>query len=101
MASPKLFGSLPPFPDDLQPIAEMATISLARLVSGSVSEAQAVLDACRKLGFFLLDLSGDPVGEEMIKEVDAVFEIVRETMDLKLEEKEKYNQDIPNKDFRG
>ncbi|OKL64267.1 hypothetical protein UA08_00933 [Talaromyces atroroseus] len=100
MASKTLFEATPPFPDDLQPVAEIATISLAKLVADDASEAQTMLDACRHLGFFLLDLSRDTVGEEMIKEVDQVFEMVRETMDLSTEEKVKYSSDPP-RDFRG
>lgn len=100
MASAEYFASQPAFPDDLQPIAQMATISLAKLVEGSTSEAEAVLHACRKLGFFLLDLTGDPVGEKLSAEVDAVFEVVRQTMELSTDEKHKFNHDPP-RDFRG
>jgi non-haem dioxygenase in morphine synthesis N-terminal len=100
MASKTLFEATAPFPDDLQPIAEISTISLAKLVADDTCEAQAVLDACRQLGFFLLNLSGDTVGEEMIKEVDQVFEMVREIMDLAMEEKIQHSNDPP-REFRG
>ena len=99
MASEAFFKSLPPFPDDV-PVASMSRISLAKLVAGNKSEAEAMLDACRRLGFFLLDLAGDPVGEEMIKEVDAIFGVVQKTMHLSVEEKMRYKQDVP-RDFLG
>ena len=98
MASTTLFKSLPPFPEDV-PIATISKISLAKLVSRSKSEAELMLEACQELGFFLLDLTGDPVGEAMIKEVDVVFEIVQQTMHLSMEEKIEYKQKLP--DIRG
>ncbi|EEA22350.1 conserved hypothetical protein [Talaromyces marneffei ATCC 18224] len=100
MASVKYFASQPSFPDDLEPIAQIATIALAKLVAGDTGEAETVLHACRTLGFFLLDLTGDPVGEKMIVEADAVLDIVRRTMELSLDEKNKFAQDRPN-DFRA
>lgn len=100
MASAEYFASQPAFPDDLQPIAQMATVSLAKLVTGDTGEAEAVLHACRTLGFFLLDLKGDPVGESLIAEVDALFDVVRQTMELSVVEKNKFAHDPP-RDFRG
>jgi isopenicillin N synthase-like dioxygenase len=100
MASAKCSASQPAFPDDLQPIAQIATVSLAKLVAGDTGEAEAVLHACRTLGFFLLDLTGDSVGENLISEVDAVFDVVRQTMELSMEEKNKFAHDPPG-DFRG
>lgn len=100
MASIKYFASQPSFPHDLQPIAQIATVSLAKLVAGDAREAEAMLHACRTLGFFLLDLAGDPVGERMIAEVDTVFDVVRQTMELNMDEKNKFAHDPP-RDFRG
>lgn len=100
MASAKYLASQPAFPDDLQPIAQIATVSLAKLVAGDMGEAAAVLHACRTLGFFLLDLTGDPVGEILITEVDTVFDVVRQTMELSIDEKNKFAHDPP-RDFRG
>ena len=97
MASPTLFESQPPFPDGI-PVADIPKISLRRLVTGD--DAEAMLSACCKLGFFLLDLTGDTLGEKMIKDVDAVFEIARQTMELSTAEKEKYAMDIP-RDYLG
>lgn len=100
MASTKLFDASPPFPDDLQPIADIPTISLAKLAAYDPQEAHAVLDACRQIGFFLLDLSDDAVGRSMIDEVDQIFSMIRETMDLSMEEKMKFRNDPP-REFRG
>lgn len=100
MASTKYFASQPALPNDLQPIAQIVTVSLPKLVAGDVKEADAMLHACRTLGFFLLDLAGDPIGERMIAEVDIVLDIVRQTMELSMEEKNKFAHDPP-RDFRG
>ena len=94
MASAELFKGLPSFPEDV-PIAAISRISLSKLVSGNESEAKALLDACRNVGFFLLDLAGDLNGEKMIREVDAMFKVVQNTMHLSLEEKMKYHVDPP------
>ena len=99
MASASLFSTLPTFPEDI-PVAQMSKISLANLVAGNTTEASAVLDSCSRLGFFLLDLIDHSIGREMIQEVDAVFEVVRKTMQLDMDEKTKYNQDPP-RDFLG
>ena len=97
MASAALFESQAPFPDDV-PVANIPKISLLRLVAGS--DAKAMFDACCKLGFFLLDLTGDPVGEKMIKDIDGIFEVARQTMQLSTTEKERYAIDIPH-DYLG
>ncbi|KAF2445312.1 Clavaminate synthase-like protein [Karstenula rhodostoma CBS 690.94] len=72
MASKKLFDAVPPFLKDV-PTAEMYLISLEDLTSGDASTARRVLDACQELGFFLLDLRGDALGETVIDEVDNLF----------------------------
>ncbi|KAL9064534.1 MAG: hypothetical protein Q9157_007794 [Trypethelium eluteriae] len=81
MASPLFFTSAPPFPDDV-PVAQIARISLEKLANKDAQEAKAVFDACTSLGFFLLDLRGNSVGEELIKDVDAALEATGETMDI-------------------
>ena len=94
MASPRLFDDVPPFPDDV-PTASMATISLASLAAADESDGKAVLDACQQLGFFLLDLNGDPLGETLIMEIDELFGAMKEIMNLPQDVKEKYLHDIP------
>ncbi|KAK7757420.1 hypothetical protein SLS62_000433 [Diatrype stigma] len=100
MASAKLFGDIPPFPDDV-PIAPMYTVSLASLRSGDDAAAKSVLCACQELGFFLLDLQGDDeVGKTMIEEIDQLFDAGTKIMSLPEDEKEQYLHDIP-KSFLG
>lgn len=94
MASDKLFEDIPPFPDDV-PTASMSTISLASLNSGDEVTAKRLFDACQELGFFLLDLHDDALGETLIQEIDDLFGVMKEVMNLPDEEKEKYLHDIP------
>ena len=99
MASQKLFDDAPPFPNDVQ-TARMSTISLASLTFGDEIGAKCVLDACQELGFFLLNLNGDVLGESLIKEIDELFGVMKEVMNLPEDVKEKYLHDIP-KSFLG
>jgi isopenicillin N synthase-like dioxygenase len=94
MASAKLFETIPAFPDDV-PTAPMHTISLAELSAGNKSVANDVLAACQELGFFLLDLRGDQLGESVIKEVDELFEAGKDIMNLPDEVKDNFQHDPP------
>ncbi|KAI1074299.1 Clavaminate synthase-like protein [Whalleya microplaca] len=94
MASEKLFRDLPTFPDDV-PVMPMSTISLANLRSGDIDTAQRVLDACQELGFFLLDLRGDQLGEIMMDEVDQLFDVGKNMMNMSDDIKQQYLHDIP------
>lgn len=89
MASKRLHDAIPAFPQDL-PIAPMHTISLTRLTPGETSTCQSILHVCQELGFFLLDLQGDEVGEIVIDEVDRLFRAGEDIMNLPEEVKEKF-----------
>jgi hypothetical protein len=99
MASYKLFKDVPPFPEDVATMP-MRTISLADLRSGAQSTAQEVLLACQDLGFFLLALQGDELGDKMIEEIDELFDVGKDIMNLPDEVKQEYLHDIP-KSFLG
>lgn len=94
MASQKLFQAIPAFPDDV-PTAPMSTISLAKLNSGDEAAARDLLTACQELGFFLLDLNGDALGNELVDTIDQLFLASKDIMDLPLDEKEQYLHDAP------
>lgn len=99
MASEKLFEAIPAFPENV-PIAPVHTVSLASLLSGDATAARSVLDACQELGFFLLDLRGDALGNTVINEIDSLFGAGQDIMNLPAEVKEKYPHDLP-KSFLG
>lgn len=94
MASQKLFEAIPAFPDDIL-TASMSTISLARLNSGDEAAARSLLAACQELGFFLLDLSEDALGKELIEDIDQLFLVGKDIMDLPADVKEHYRNDYP------
>lgn len=99
MVSTKLFQSSPPFPTDV-PIAQLSTVSLAHLTSGSESETQIMFKACQESGFFLLDLNEDPVGEQMITELEQIFQVIHDTMHVSPEDIVRFHADPP-KSFYG
>lgn len=99
MASEKLFTEVPSFPEDVATMP-MHVVSLADLRSGDQGTAQRVLAACQELGFFLLDLRGDDLGDQMIGEIDQLFGVGKDILNLPDEVKEEYLHDIP-KSFMG
>ncbi|KAI1137439.1 oxidoreductase [Hypoxylon sp. FL0543] len=94
MASERLFRQIPPFPDNV-PTASMDTISLADLRSGNAATAKQIMVACQELGFFILDLHGDGLGEAVIEEIDQLFDLAKDLMSLPDEEKERYLSNPP------
>ncbi len=94
MASTKLFKDIPPFPDDV-PTIPMYIISLADLRSQDRNAAQRMLTACQELGFFLLDLREDELGEMTMAEIDQLFNVGNDIMSLPEDIKQKYSNDIP------
>ena len=100
MVSQKLFDSLPPFPSNV-PTAEVPKISLSKLSSGDAAYASDLFRTCCTTGFFLLEMGGDKTGDNMIKQIEAMFNISNSTFDLDTEEKSKYSQDISKEQFNG
>jgi hypothetical protein len=94
MASDKMFEAIPANPDDI-PTAPVHTVLLASLISGDAPAARSVLDACQELGFFLLDLRGDALGNTVINGIDSLFAAGQDIMNLHTEVKEKYPHDLP------
>lgn len=94
MASEKLFQGTPPFPEDVR-IAPMTTIRLVSLLLGYGNTRQSMLAACQELGFFLLDLHGDALGEETIGEIDGLFGVAEAVMNLPDDVKRQYIHDSP------
>ena len=100
MVSQKLFDSLPPFPKDV-PTANVPKFSLSKLSSGEYTYARELFETCRTTGFFLLEMGGEETGDNMIKEIDAMFDISNNIFDLDIKEKRKYAQDFSKGNFNG
>jgi len=90
MVSTDLFSSYPPFPHNV-PTASVAKISFAKLAAGDGTEALRMFDACRSLGFFLMDLQDEPSAERFLRAIDSTFEVAKQVFDLSSEEKAKYS----------
>lgn len=95
MASAKLFEDIPAFPDDVA-TAPLRICSLAGVRSGDEATAKKLLSACQELGFFLLDLSGDDIGETLISEIDQLLDLDHELMNLDPAIKKEIPFDYPN-----
>ncbi|KAF6218658.1 hypothetical protein HO133_006009 [Letharia lupina] len=100
MVSQRLFDALPPFPKDVS-TADVPKFSLSRLFSGDSVYAHEVFETCRTTGFFLLEMGGEEIGDNMISEVDAMFDISNNVFDLEIEEKTRYAQDASKGKFTG
>ena len=89
MASERLFSTYPPFPNSVS-IATIPQISLAKLLDNDPAEIQQVFIACRKVGFFSLDLNQEHIGRRLLEDIEDLFKITEEVMALSFEEKKKY-----------
>lgn len=82
--------SLPPFPDNL-PTAPIAEISSRKLFDGDLEEGKKVLEACQTYGFFYLDLTDSPEGENLIDEAEQLLDLSKEAFKAPVDEKMKYH----------
>ncbi|THH10585.1 hypothetical protein EW145_g1235 [Phellinidium pouzarii] len=76
---------LPPFPDDI-PTHPLLVVDFALIKAGNTQEIDKLWEAATGLGFWYLKNHGAD------REVEQMFEMGEETMDLPLEEKLKYTQ---------
>ena len=82
-------SDLPPFPSDVS-TAPIARISLSKILANDPSESAAALEACRTHGFFYLDLTSTPVGENLIQESEDLLQLSYRAFDHPFEEKDKH-----------
>ena len=82
--------SLPPFPDHL-PTAPIARISSRKLLDGDDEEGKRVLEACQTYGFFYLDLTDSPEGENLVDEAEQLLELSKEAFKPSVEEKMQFH----------
>lgn len=80
---------LPPFPEDIT-TAPLVSISLAKLEASDAAESSAFFDACKKLGFFYMDMSGSSLGEKIVSGAEQLFQLQKEFFIAPNEEKETY-----------
>ena|SRR5436190_9825112 len=80
--------SLPPS----SPVADLYTIHLGQLQAGNAEESEKLFHACKKHGFFYLDLENRD-NDSFWKGIDDVYALSEEFFDLDIEEKLAYDVD--------
>ncbi|RAK93869.1 oxidoreductase [Aspergillus costaricaensis CBS 115574] len=83
-------SSLPPFPSSV-PTAPLLRLSLSKLQAHDVTETHNLLQACKDIGFFYLDLRDTEEGTNLLNHADKLFPIGERLFDLPLDEKKKYD----------
>ena len=79
-----------PFPNDI-PTIELQTVSLSKLLSRDDEEAQRIFRILKDPGFFQLDLTDDPQGVEMLRDVVECHQLAKKLFTtLPLEQKLEY-----------
>jgi hypothetical protein len=94
MPTPKLFNSVPPFPEDL-PTASLRKITLNKVLSGDEVESRELFEACKTHGFFFLDVRGTPAGDSLLELVEKLFAVTKELFGEGKEELTKFTQPPP------
>ena len=79
MPTEELLKTVPHFPENV-PTARLSRISLTKIISGDLLESEVLFQACKNDGFFLLDLYGSQ-GENLLKQVDKLFEMNKDMFD--------------------
>jgi hypothetical protein len=98
MPTQAYFDKYPPFPDDV-PVAELRRLSFAKLLAHEESESDSLFEACRSMGFFLLDFQGCPEGEAFLQKAGAMFDLNEEVNALDVDELMKYAYKPPHSLF--
>jgi isopenicillin N synthase-like dioxygenase len=83
--------SLPPFPSDVE-TAPLVSISLAKLEAGDTGESAAFFEACKRLGFFYLDMIGSSLGETIVSEAEELNMVQKEFFKLPNSVKDVYGR---------
>jgi isopenicillin N synthase-like dioxygenase len=87
-----------PFPSDIN-TAPLVHISLEKLEAGDNQESTKVFEACKKAGFFILNLQNVPLGESLMDDADALMALSEELFAIELAEKLKFR--MPKGGFSG
>lgn len=94
MSSSRYFDHCSAFPLDLS-TAALPTISLKKLIEDESDESKILYEACRKHGFFYLDLQGVEKGEVLLRDAKAMFDLINTIQDLGREVLDQYAFDPP------
>ncbi len=81
MPTPRLFANCPPFPNTV-PVADIPTISFAKISNHDELEENLLWDACQDHGFFLLDLKDSTLGDQVVHDAEKMFDLNTTTLEL-------------------
>ncbi|OTA98544.1 hypothetical protein M426DRAFT_69610 [Hypoxylon sp. CI-4A] len=98
MPTQALFDRYPSFPDGVQ-TASLQHVNFAKLLSHDDAEANILFQACRALGFFILDLTTCEEGQAFINLAADMFELDEEIHSVDAEELMKYAYKPPHSLF--
>lgn len=88
----------PPFKMFLS-TADVPKYSLSQLSSGDSVYAHKVFETCCTMGLFLVEMGGEETGDNMIKEIDAMFDMNKNDFELVIEENFRYARDASKGNF--
>ena len=80
---------LPPFPSDIETVP-IGRVSYDKLVAQDAEEARKILEATQTDGFFYLDLTTSPEGQQLLDESVELREVSKSFFQRPLEEKMQY-----------
>ncbi len=60
-------------------------------MSGDEAESDALYESCKTSGFFLLDMTDAPEGEDILQDVAKAFDMAETLFEMTIEEKMKYS----------
>ena len=92
------FSGTPPFPHDIVTL-ELPRISIGALQRDDATEARLLFEACKTLGFFLLDLRDDMNRSAFLERADQVIEIGQKVFSLEMADKMTYH--VSKDSFEG
>lgn len=98
MPTKSYFERFPAFPSDVE-VAELPRLRLERLLSNEKTESDALFEASRKWGFFLLDFEGCTEGESFLRLAEMLFKANEEVHDMDVDELMKYAYHPPHSLF--
>lgn len=78
-----------PFSSDV-PTAHQSKVSLRKLLLADKAESAALYEFCKTSGFFLLDSTATPQGEEIYQNVLKAFDMAKALFELSVEERMEY-----------
>ena len=88
--TPSSLTKYPPFPNDV-PTAQLSKVSLRKLMSADDAESDVLYESCKTSGFFLLDMTATPEGEDILQDVAKAFDMAETLFEMATEEKMKYS----------